>query len=152
MHRLMGSMVAVMFLAAAVPAAAASPVREITSRHDTFVDDEECGFPVTIMVDLERTTTTFEDGDVHRHAALTVTHESGGNTVVEPAVFNVFIPHDSPTLWTITGLWGKVRVDEGRLLFLQSGRIFYDLSSDEIVDPRLGPLGEYPDICAILAG
>lgn len=152
MHRLLGLMVSVMFLAVAAPAAASSPVREVTSRHDTFVDDEECAFTVTITVDLERTTTTFENGDVHRHAALTVTHESDGNTVVEPAVFNVFIPHDSPTLWTITGLWGKVRADDGGLLFLQSGRIFYDLSSDEIVDPRLGPLGEYPDICASLGG
>lgn len=152
MRKMIGPMIAMMFLVAAAPAAASSPAREITSRLETFVDDEECGFPVTITVDLERTTTTFANGDVHRHAALTVTHESDGNTVVEPAVFNVFIPHDSPTLWTITGLWGKVRADDGGLLFLQSGRIFFDLGSGQIVDPRPGPLGEYPDICAYLGG
>ena len=134
----------------ALPALADAPASSSTSRHLAFVDADSCGFPIDVTVDLTRRTETFSDGDVTRHATLTVTQTANGRSVVESDSFDVFISATDPTNWKINGRFGQVRVD-GRLVYLQSGRIAYDPLTDTLTDPHLGPLGQAPDVCSALA-
>ena len=38
----------------------------------------------------------------------------------------------------------------GRTVWLQSGRLVYDLESGRIDDPNAGPLAQPPDVCELL--
>ena len=137
-------------LAFVVPALADAPTFSTTSSHFGFVDTETCGFQISVTVDAARRTETFSNGDVARHANLTVTQTANGHTEVETDVFDVFISAADPTNWKITGRFGQVRVD-GKLVYLQSGLIAYDPVADTLGDPHLGPMGIPPDPCQALS-
>jgi hypothetical protein len=145
---ILGTTVAV--LAFAMPALADAPTSSSTSTHLAFVDTDTCSFPISVTVELARRTQTFSDGDVTRHATLTVTQTANGHSDVETDSFDVFISASDPANWKLTGRFGLVRVD-GRLVYLQSGSIAYNPVTDTLDDPHLGPLGELPDVCAALA-
>jgi hypothetical protein len=49
----------------------------------------------------------------------------------------------------IPGAFEKAQL-HGRTLWLESGRLVYDLEADQIDDPHLGPLAEPPDVCQLL--
>lgn len=138
-------------LVAAAPAAADAPTTETSSvTFGPFVDDETCAFPITVTVERTRRTTSYANGDVIRHTQLIVTSSANGKTVLNRNRFNVFIDADSPAEWVITGVFEKGQV-HGRTIWLQSGRLVFDLEADELVDPNPGPLAEPPDVCELLA-
>lgn len=138
-------------LVAAAPAAADAPTTETSSvTFGPFVDDETCAFPITVTVERTRRTTSYANGDVIRHTQLIVTSSANGKTVLNRNRFNVFIDADSPAEWVITGVFEKGEV-HGRTIWLQSGRLVFDLEADELVDPNPGPLAEPPDVCELLA-
>jgi hypothetical protein len=146
---LLPALAAALLLAA--PAAANAPTKEAsTVTFGPFVDDETCAFPFTVTVERTRMTTYFDNGDIKRHTELIVKSSANGKTVVGRNAFNVFIDADSPTEWVITGVFEKAQLN-GRTLWLQSGRLVYDLETDELTDPHPGPLGEAPDVCELLA-
>jgi hypothetical protein len=138
-------------LVAAAPAAADAPTVE-TSRvtFGPFVDEETCAFPIIVTVERTRRTTWYANGDVKRHTELIVRSSANGKTIVNRNAFNVFIDADSPTDWVITGVFEKAQL-HGRTIWLQSGRLVYDLETDELADPQPGPLAEPPDVCELLA-
>lgn len=138
-------------LIAAAPAAADAPTTETSSLIlGPLVDDETCAFPITVTVERTRRTTSYANGDVKRHTQLIVTSSANGKTVLNRNTFNVFIDADSPADWVITGVFEKAQV-QGRTIWLQSGRLVFDLEADELVDPNPGPLAEPPDVCELLA-
>ena len=139
-------------LTAARTAAAAAPTTSSTVLHlGPFADTDTCGFPITTTVDQTRATTTFDNGDVKRHVTVTAMQTANGHTAVETDTFNVFIDHNNPSNWKITGRFTQIQLD-GRLITLQSGLISFDPSTDELTDPHPGPAGTIPDDCTILAG
>ena len=140
-------LVGVMLIAAA-PAAADAPIVETSTV--TFVDDETCGFPFSVTVERKRSTMEYADGDIRRHTDLVVTSSANGKTVIGRNSFNVFIDADSPNVWVITGVFEKAQL-RGRTLWLQSGRLLFDLEADRLVDSHPGPLAEPPDVCELLA-
>ena len=138
-------------LVVAAPAAADAPTIEAsTVTFGPFVDDETCTFPFTVTVERTRTTIYYANGDIKRHTDLIVTSSANGKTVVQRAPLNVFIDADSPTVWVITGVLEKAQL-HGRTLWLESGRLVYDLDADQVIDPHPGPLAEPPDVCQLLA-
>jgi len=138
-------------LAAAAPAAADAPtIERSTVTFGPFVDDETCTFPFSQTVERTRTTITYENGDIKRHTDLIVTASANGKTLVQRNSFNVFIDADSPTQWVINGVFEKAQL-HGRTLWLESGRLVYDLEADQVNDPHPGPLAEPPDVCQLLA-
>lgn len=151
--------VALIVLAAAGSALAAQPAREVSSvTFGPFTDDETCTFPIDVVVQRTRTTTTFENGDVTRHVSLLVTQTANGRTWIDRDAFTVFIDADSPDVWEITGTFTHARTQGGGTVLMQSGRISYDANADAIVDPNPGPhgTGQVPDdynaaLCAALA-
>ena len=137
-------------LVVAAPAAAAAPTIETSSViFGPFVDDEACAFPFTVTVERKRTTISYESGDIKRHTDLIVTSSANGKTVVQRNSFNVFIDAESPTIWVITGVFEKAQL-HGRTLWLQSGRILFDLEADQVIDSHPGPLAEPLDVCELL--
>jgi hypothetical protein len=137
-------------LVLAAPAAADAPTIETsTVTFGPFADDETCTFPFTVTVERTRTTIYFVSGDIMRHTELIVTSSANGKSVVQRNSFNVFIDADSPSDWVITGVFEKAQLD-GRTLWLESGRLIYDVEADQINDPHLGPLAEPPDVCRLL--
>jgi hypothetical protein len=145
------SAIAALALIVTAPATAAAPAKETsTVTFGPFVDDEACEeFGITVTVERTRTTITFADGDVTRHTELLVTSSANGKAVVSRNAFNVFIDADAPTEWVITGVFEKGQLD-GRAVWLQSGRLVYDLEADRIDDPNPGPLAQPPDVCELL--
>lgn len=134
------TVLAALALVLAAPAAAVGPDSETsTVTLGPFVDDETCAFDITTTVERTRTTLTFADGDIQRHTKLVVTSTAQGKTVIERDVFSVFIDSDSPDTWVITGSFTHSRLDGGRTIALQSGRIVYDAVTDTIADPHPGP-------------
>ena len=137
-------------LVLAAPASGNAPSKETSSvSFGPFVDDETCGFALTVEIDRTRTTLVYANGDITRHTKLIVTSSANGKTIVSRNAFNVFIDADSPTQWVITGVFEKAQL-QGRTLRLQSGRLSYDLEADELTDPHPGPLAEPPDVCGLL--
>jgi hypothetical protein len=138
-------------LVVAAPAAADAPTIEAsTVTFGPFVDDETCTFPFSVTVERTRRTISYANGDIKRHTNLIVTSSANGETVVDRSSFNVFIDADSPTVWVITGVFEKAQL-HGRTLWLESGRLVYDLQTDAVSDPHPGPLAEAPDVCQLLA-
>lgn len=138
-------------LVAAAPAAADAPATATsTVTFGPFVDNETCAFPITVTVDRTRRTTSYANGDARRHTQLIVTASANGKTVLNRNAFNVFIDADSLADWVITGVFEKAQV-QGRTIWLQSGRLVFDLEADELVDPNPGPLAEATDTCELLA-
>lgn len=136
-------------LVVAAPAAADGPtIERSTVTFGPFVDDETCTFSFSATVERTRTTIYYENGDIKRHTDLIVTSSANGKTEVQRNSFNVFIDADSPTQWVITGVLEKAQL-HGRTLWLESGRLVYDLEADQIDDPHLGPLAEPPDLCQL---
>jgi len=137
-------------LVLAAPAAADEPTRTTTTVvRGPFVDDETCPFAFAVSLERTRTTITFANGDVQRHTRLLVTSSANGKSVAQRNAFNVFIDADSPTVWVITGVFEKAQL-HGRTLWLESGRLVYDLEADHVSDAHPGPLAEPPDICQLL--
>lgn len=139
-------------------AAANAPTRVTNVKSLSFVDDETCVFPIAVTVERVRTTTTFENGDQVRHVQLTVTSSANGKTWTDRDAYNVFIDAASPGTWTIVGEFTHTRLLGGGTIFLESGRIAYDVQSDTITDLHPGPhgTGSDPDVyaaavCAALA-
>ena len=139
-------------------AAANAPTRETNVNSLSFVDDETCVFPIAVTVDRVRTTTTFENGDQVRHVQLIVTSSANGKTWTDRDAYNVFIDAASPGTWTIVGEFTHTHLLGGGTIFLESGRIAYDVQSDTITDLHPGPhgTGSDPDVyaaavCAALA-
>jgi hypothetical protein len=134
----------------AAPAAAEAPTIETsTVTFGPFVDDETCAFPFTVTVERKRRTISYANGDIKRHTDLIVTSSANGKTEVQRNSFNVFIDAESPTVWTITGVFEKAQL-HGRTLWLQSGRLVYDVEADQVIDAHPGPLAEPPDVCDLL--
>ncbi len=142
-------LVAVALLAAAPAAADAPTIERSTVTFGPFVDAETCAFPFSVTVERTRTTIYYENGDIKRHTDLIVTASANGKTVIQRNAYNVFIAADSPTVWVITGVFEKAQL-HGRTLWLESGRLVYDLETDEVSDAHPGPLAEPPDICQLL--
>ena len=141
-------------LVLAAPAAADAPEHATsTVTLGPFVDDETCAFEITTTVERTRTTLTFANGDIQRHARLIVSSTANGRSVVERDAFNIFIDSDSPDAWVITGAWTHARPLGGGTIALQSGRLVYDVLTDAIVDPHSGPHPDTVDglLCAALA-
>jgi hypothetical protein len=142
--------VVVVALAVAAPAVAEPPtVERSSSTFGPFVDEETCAFPFSVTVERTRTTIYYENGDVKRHTELIVTATANGKSVVQRNAFNVFIDADSPGLWVITGVFEKAQL-HGRTLWLESGRLVYDVEADQVNDPNPGPLAEPSDVCQLL--
>jgi hypothetical protein len=148
--------VAATFMAATT--AAAVPTRDTDVRSESFLDDGTCRFPIAVTVERTRTTTTFENGDQQRHVQLLVTSTAHGNTWSDRDAYVVFIDADAPTRWTIVGAFTHTVVAGTGTIFLQAGRILYDLTTDTITDLHPGPhgTGSDPDayaaaVCAALA-
>jgi hypothetical protein len=138
-------------LVVAAPAAADAPtIERSTVTFGPFVDDETCAFPFSVTVERTRTTISYANGDIKRHTDLIVTSSANGKTVIGRNSFNVFIDAESPTVWVITGVFEKAQL-QGRTLWLQSGRILFDLEADQVIDSHPGPLSEPPDVCQLLA-
>jgi hypothetical protein len=138
-------------LVLAAPAAADPPTIETSSMtFGPFVDDETCTFPFTVIVERKRRTIEYADGDVKRHTDLVVTSTANGKTLVQRNSFNVFIDAESPTVWVITGVFERAQL-RGRTLWLESGRLTYDLEADQVIDSHPGPLADPPDVCDLLA-
>jgi hypothetical protein len=137
-------------LVLAAPAAADPPTIETSSMtFGPFVDDETCTFPFTVIVERKRRTIEYDGGDIKRHTDLVVTSTANGKTLVQRNSFNVFIDAESPTVWVITGVFEKAQL-QGRTLWLQSGRLLFDLEADQVIDSHPGPLSEPPDVCELL--
>jgi hypothetical protein len=137
-------------LIVAAPAAAEAPTIETsTVTFGPFVDDETCTFPFSVTLERTRTTIYYASGDIKRHTELIVTSSANGKSVVQRNSFNVFIDADAPTQWVITGVFEKAQL-HGRTLWLESGRLVFDLEADQIDDPHPGPLAEPPDVCQLL--
>lgn len=137
-------------LMVATPAAADAPAIETsTVSFGPFVDDETCTFPFTVTMERRRRTIAYANGDIKRHTDLIVTSSANGQTVVQRNSFNVFIDATSPTVWVITGVFEKAQL-HGGTLWLESGRLVYDLEADQVIDPHPGPLAERPDVCGLL--
>lgn len=150
MPRLLFSvLIGALALVLVAPAAAVTPERTETSVVFGLVDDE-CGFPIQVTVERTRRTTVFADGDVQSHTMLIVTSTANGKTIVGRNSFNVFVAAEAPTVWVITGTFEKAQL-HGRTIWLQSGRLVYDLEADQLLDPHPGPLAEPPAVCALLA-
>ncbi len=150
--------VAILALAGAATAAADEPTKQTSTLSQSFVDNETCPFPTNVTVDRVRTTITFSNGDQTRHVDLTVTISTNDRTWIERDSYIVFISADSPNLWEIVGSFTHTRVQGGGTVFLESGRISYDLATDTITDLHPGPhgTGSDPDayaatVCAALA-
>jgi hypothetical protein len=138
-------------LVLAAPAAADPPTIETSSMtFGPFVDDETCTFPFTVIVERKRRTIEYDGGDIKRHTDLVVTSTANGKTLVQRNSFNVFIDAESPTVWVITGVFEKAQL-HGRTLWLESGRLIYDLEADQVIDSHPGPLAVPPDVCDVLA-
>jgi len=138
-------------LAAALPAFGDAPTKTTNVLHlGPFVDTDTCSFPITTTVDRTRVDTTFANGDVSRHAELTVVQTANGHTAIEEDHFNVFVDHANPTNWKITGLWGRITLD-GNLIYVESGLLSFDTVDGLIDDPHPGPIGAVPDACVVLA-
>jgi hypothetical protein len=138
-------------LAVAAPAAVDAPtIERSTVTFGPFVDEDTCAFPFTVTVERTRTTISYANGDIKRHTNLIVTAAANGKSVVQRNSFNVFIDADSPTQWVITGVFEKAQL-HGRTLWLESGRLLYDLEADQVNDSHPGPLAEPPDVCDLLA-
>jgi hypothetical protein len=137
-------------LVLAAPAAADAPtIERSTVTFGPFVDDETCAFPFSQTVERTRTTITYENGDIKRHTDLIVTASANGKTEIQRNSYNVFIDADSPTQWVITGVFEKAQL-HGRTLWLQSGRLVYDLETDQVGDAHPGPLAEPADTCQLI--
>ena len=137
-------------LVVAAPAAADAPtIERSTVTFGPFVDDETCAFLFSVTVERTRTTISYANGDIKRHTDLIVTSSANGKTVVGRNSFNVFIDAESPTVWVITGVFEKAQL-QGRTLWLQSGRLLFDLEADQVIDSHPGPLSEPPDVCQLL--
>jgi hypothetical protein len=143
-------LVAVALVMAAPAAADAPTIERSTVTFGPFVDDETCSFPFSQTVERTRTTITYENGDIKRHTDLIVTASANGKTEIQRNSYNVFIEADSPTQWVITGVFEKAQL-HGRTLWLESGRLVYDLEADQVNDPQPGPLAEPSDVCDLLA-
>ena len=148
---IVAALVACLALVAAAPALADAPVK-VTGVFELgpFVDDETCGFPITVTVNRVATTTTFANGDWKRHVDLTVVQTANGHTAVETDKWEIFVDHADSDNWKLTGRFGRAFLD-GKLIYLQSGLIGYDVATDTLSDPRPGPMGTLPDPCVILA-
>jgi hypothetical protein len=141
---------AALALVLAAPAAADPPTIETsTVTFGPFVDDETCAFPFSVTVERTRRTIYYVNGDMKRHTELIVTSSANGKTVIQRNALNVFIDADSPTLWVITGVFEKAQL-HGRTLWLDSGRLVYDVEADEVIDAHPGPLAEPTDVCDLL--
>jgi hypothetical protein len=143
-------LVAVALVMAAPAAADAPTIERSTVTFGPFVDGETCSFPFSQTVERTRTTITYENGDIKRHTDLIVTASANGKTEIQRNSYNVFIDADSPTQWVITGVFEKAQL-HGRTLWLESGRLVYDLEADQVNDPQPGPLAEPSDVCDLLA-
>jgi hypothetical protein len=143
-------LVAVALVVAAPAAADAPTIERSTVTFGPFVDDETCAFPFSQTVERTRTTITYENGDIKRHTDLIVTASANGKTEIQRNSYYVFIDADSPTQWVITGVFEKAQL-HGRTLWLQSGRLVYDLEADQVIDSHPGPLAEPADVCQLLA-
>src|SRR5207244_13433861 len=102
-------------------------------------------FPTTWAVARDRTTITFSNGDQTRHVDRTVTISTNDRTCSERDSYTVFITADSPNLWEIVGSFTHTRVQGGGTVFLESGRISYELATDTITDLHPGPHGTGSD-------
>jgi hypothetical protein len=142
-------LVAVALVMAAPAGADAPTIERSTVTFGPFIDDETCAFPFSQTVERTRTTITYENGDIKRHTDLIVTASANGKTEIQRNSYNVFIDADSPTQWVITGVFEKAQL-HGRTLWLESGRLVYDLETDHVSDAHPGPLAEPPDICQLL--
>jgi hypothetical protein len=154
---LTATVVAVIALAGGSAANAGAPTRTADVRNFGFVDDETCAFPLDVSIDRVRTTTEFDNGDVQLHIELTVTTKANGKTWIDRDAFNIFIDASS-NVWEIVGTFTHTRVVGGGTIFLQSGRIAYDVAADTIMDEHPGPHGTGADpdayaaaLCAALA-
>jgi hypothetical protein len=146
---LLPALVGVALVVAASAAAEAPTIETSTVTFGPFADDETCAFPFSVTVERKRTTISYESGDIKRHSNLIVTSSANGKTVIGRNSFNVFIDAESPTVWVITGVFEKAQV-HGRTLWLESGRLVYDVEADQVIDSHPGPLAEPPDVCELL--
>jgi hypothetical protein len=146
---LLPALVGVALVVAASAAAEAPTIETSTVTFGPFADDETCAFPFSVTVERKRTTISYESGDIKRHTNLIVTSSANGKTVIGRNSFNVFIDAESPTVWVITGVFEKAQV-HGRTLWLESGRLVYDVEADQVIDSHPGPLAEPPDVCELL--
>jgi hypothetical protein len=147
---LLPTFIAVALVVAAPAAADAPTIVRSTVTFGPFIDDETCAFPFSQTVERTRTTIIFENGDIKRHTDLIVTASANGKTEIQRNSYNVFIDADSPTVWVITGVFEKAQL-HGRTLWLESGRLVYDLEADHVSDAHPGPLAEPADVCQLLA-
>ena len=148
----------VVALVATATALAATPTHETSVNSSSFIDDETCSFPIAVTLDRTRTTTTFENGDRQLHVRLIVTMSANGKTWTDRDAFNIFISAASPDTWEIVGAFTHTRATDNGTIFLESGRILYNVKTDTVTDAHAGPHGTGADpdtydaaVCAALA-
>lgn len=61
----------------------------------------------------------------------------------------MFADRADPANWKLIGRVGQIFLD-GKLVYLQSGLISYDVANDVLTDPHVGPMGVQPDACTLL--
>jgi hypothetical protein len=108
-----------------------------------------CSFPITFSALHARTDKTFDNGNTKSHVEVHVTRQANGHTASESDTYEVFIDQADPLNWKITGRFGQMFLD-GELIWLQSGQLSMP-GNGTLVDPRPGPKGAVPDLCAILS-
>jgi hypothetical protein len=165
---LCAALLASVALVAAVPASADAPdfSTDVLQLLPQIVDPGEeavstdgreeglntCSFPILFYAYRTHDITTFANGDVRIHIDKRIWRQANGHTAYESDVFNVFIDHTDPTNWKVTGQYGQMTLD-GKLIWLESGLLSTPPHGEDVpvTDPHPGPLGTFPDLCAILS-
>jgi hypothetical protein len=136
--------VAALSLAGSSAAVAGIPTKTTDVANFSFVDDETCAFPLDGTLQRDRTSTTYDNGDVRLHIDLVLTMKANGKSWVDRDAYNIFIAADS-NVWEIVGTFTHTRAVGGGTIFLESGRIAYDVATDTIADDHPGPHGTGAD-------
>lgn len=120
-----------------------------TNGYRAVEDVNRCAFSITFSGQHVRTDTRFDDGDLRSHIDQTVARQANGHAADETDMIEVFVSHENPGTWKITGRFRQVFLD-GRLITLISGQLSVN-NGTVLVDPHPGPMGSLPDICALLS-
>ena len=162
-------MVGLLFVSmAALPAAADPPNREVLDFNFEFVDEEACGFPVTVTQKAPVTRMQWfdEDGAFSRVMILprgpfVWTWSAGGNSITMDLLFNSHFSFtdDGEVIVTLLGRNSGAFVPGLGKLWLEAGQLTFNLSTGEILNvvgqwPTLDLMDPAPgldEVCAYLA-
>ncbi len=147
----------------ALPAAANTQVRTVIHVDDTFVDDETCGFDITVHVFGPFTDTDFYDNSGFLYKTIetvgpggpfTITETAKGTTLTMPMQsFQVTITYNadgSPATFTNNGLVTKFTLPGGGVVLLDTGRVTFDREGNILFEagPHQQLHGDVDAFCA----